>query len=171
MPKASSDPESKWVTQTRLSEILGRSKPLINIWRKTYDDFPGPHKETQRYNLDAVMAWLKAHPECQPNVKTASAAGRESLLCEQLEKKNKLLDLQIEEEEGELVKVDSVLAMFAKERAANVEAFKKRLLSEVPAESEGKQAREIAEILQEAFDKYLEDLNESIPKIVAEIEN
>jgi hypothetical protein len=56
--------------------------------------------------------------------------------------------------------------MLVRERTINQETFRKRLLSEIPAEAEGKRASAIATLLQEAYDEYLGDIERSIPRIV-----
>jgi hypothetical protein len=60
-----------------------------------------------------------------------------------------------------------VAEMLVRERTVNQETFRKRLLSEIPAEAEGKRAPVIAVLLQEAFDEFLDDIQKSIPRIVS----
>lgn len=153
------------VPQTKLSAIIGYSIKSINNWRQFFDDFPGPDQKTKLYNVAKVRQWLEDHPDVGEAGNKVSM-GREALMCENLEKRNKLLDKQIGEAELRLVEIDRVLAALAVERNANIQAFRKRLLSELPAELEGKTARELAAGLESAFNEYLSDVQSSIPRIV-----
>jgi hypothetical protein len=153
------------VHQTQLVQIIGYSVVTINKWRKYYDDFPDRSEKTGLYDVRKVKAWLEKHPEVgQAGIKVG--VRREDLMCENLEKRNAVLDKQLAEADHILVNIDRVMAAIAMERAISVESFRKRMLSELPSELEGKSAREISTGLNRAFTEFIEDVQAAIPRIV-----
>lgn len=156
----------EWVTQVDLSKSVGISVPTLAKYRKSYDDFPKPHHVTHRWNLQEMLEWIDQHPDIGSQNGSKTPRKREDLLCEQLAKRNALLDQQIAAGEGKYVDTTRLLAAFSTERAVLVAAFQKRILSEVPPEAEGKPAKEIAKLLQDTFDHFLKDVQNSIPSIL-----
>src|SRR6185369_17149784 len=108
-PKSMSRDDDSWVTWTRMCEKLGHPNSIMQIWRKNFPDFPVPHPETKRYEWVKVKAWKDTHPEIGKAVGGTITGKRADLMCEQLEKKNTLLDIQIQEKEGKLVSTDKML--------------------------------------------------------------
>lgn len=161
----SSDPTSKWMTATQISGIIGVSTVTFHKWKAKYSDFPDPDSETHRYNLDDIRAFMDDHPELgQPGQRVG--AKREDLMCENLDKRNQLLDQQIAEQEHRLVDGSSLLEIFMRERTIAREAFRKRILSEIPAEAEGKRAQQIHKLLSDAMEEYDRDIVAAIPIII-----
>jgi hypothetical protein len=158
--------EHGWLSVRASCSTLGISTFSFYDWRRKYRDFPGP-REDGRYSIDELQLWRDNHPEKGQGAGNKVTGRREDLMCENLEKRNQLLDRQIAEADGRLVSGEKVIELFVRERSILLESFRKRLLSELPAECEGKRAGEIAALLTEAFNEFLEGVQESVPRIVA----
>lgn len=154
------------LSQGKLSKVIGYSIISINKWRKEHDDFPGPDmKGDQMYDVRAVLKWLEDHPNVGRGGNRIEG-DREALMCANLEKRNALLDIDIEEANHRLVPIDKVLSIIKQERTANVMAFRRRILSEMPSELDGLSAREIGAKLEAAFNEFLKDVQDTIPSII-----
>jgi hypothetical protein len=160
-----SDKTSRWMTAMSLCQLIGVSTVSFYKWRAKHDDFPDQDPETHRYNIDEIRAWMDDHPEVGTPGQRVGAK-REDLMCENLEKRNKLLEQQIAESEHRLVDGSILLEMFIRERTIARETFRKRILSEIPAEAEGKRAQQIHKLLEAAMEEYDKDIVAAIPSII-----
>jgi hypothetical protein len=157
--------EHGWLSVPASCSTLGISTFSFYDWRRKHCDFPGP-REDGRYSIDELQCWRDNHPEKGQGAGNKVTGRREDLMCQNLEKRNALLDRQIAEADGRLVDGAKVVELFVRERTLNLEAFRKRVLSEIPAEAEGKPASKIAQLLKDAFDEYLDEAKRSIAAIV-----
>ena len=157
--------EHGWLSVRASCSTLGISTFSFYDWRRKHRDFPAP-REDGRYSIDELQHWRDNHPEKGQGAGNKVTGRREELMCENIEKRNALLDREIAEADGRLVDGAKVIEFFVRERTLNLEAFRKRVLSEIPAEAEGKRAQQIAQLLKDAFDEYLDQIRESVPDIV-----
>ena len=157
--------EHGWLSVRASCSTLGISTFSFYDWRRKHRDFPAP-REDGRYSIELLQDWMNAHPEKGQGAGNKVTGRREDLMCENLEKRNALLDRQIAEADGRLVDGNKVIEFMVRERTIALESFRKRLLSELPAECEGKRASTIAMLLREAFDEFLSDIENAIPRIV-----
>jgi hypothetical protein len=156
----------EFLPQTRISELFKISVVSLNKWRRTFDDFPEPDPNHQnRYEVLKVRQFLERHPDIGEAGNKVTGK-REELMCQNIEKRNALLDRQIARAENEQISAERVLAAFTAERTINVESFRRRMLSEIPAELEGKTARDISLLLTEAFNLFLKDIQDATPRIL-----
>jgi hypothetical protein len=145
---------------------LGISAFSFYEWRRKNRDFP-EQNEQRGYSLEEVRGWLDTHPEVGQGIGNKVTGRREHLMCDNLEKRNALLDRQLAEAERRLVNGDKVIETLTRERTIALESFRKRVLSEIPAEAEGKRAPAIAVLLREAFDEFLDDVAKAAPHIAS----
>jgi hypothetical protein len=164
-PPRANGAEHGWLSVRASCSTLGISTFSFYDWRRKYRDFPGP-REDGRYSIDELQRWRDDHPERGQGAGNKVTGRREDLMCQNLEKRNALLDRQIAEADGRLVRGDQVLEFFTRERTLALESVRKRLLSELPAECEGKRAPQIALLLREAFDEFLSDMENAAPRIL-----
>jgi hypothetical protein len=154
-----------WLSVRATCAAIGISTNAFYRWRQKYRDFPQPRADGL-YGLEDFRSWLDAHPDIGEGAGNKVTGRREELMCDNLAKRNALLDRQIAEADRRLIDGRKVAEMLVRERTINQETFRKRLLSEIPAEAEGKRASAIAALLQDAYDEYLDDIERSIPRIV-----
>jgi hypothetical protein len=158
--------ENGWLSVRASCSTLGISTFSFYDWRRKHRDFPAP-REDGRYSIAELQCWRDNHPEKGQGAGNKVTGLREDLMCQNLEKRNALLDRQIAEADGRLVNGQKVIELFVRERTILLESFRRRLLSELPAECEGKRAPKIAALLTEAFNEFLEEVQKSVARIVA----
>ena len=157
--------EHGWLSVRASCSTLGISTFSFYDWRRKYRDFPGP-REDGRYSIDELQLWRDNHPEKGQGAGNKVTGRREELMCENLEKRNQLLDRQIAESERRLVNADAVIELLTRERTLALESLRKRMLSELPAELAGKQPSKIAALLEEAIEEFLDDMKFGMQRIV-----
>lgn len=101
-----SDESPQLVTVKRLSELFGVATKTIGQWRR--DGREGvPEKVGAKEDLSAWRAWFSSNPSAGHS-DGKPRKDRESLLCEKLEIEIKLKLIELETEEGSLVRAATV---------------------------------------------------------------
>lgn len=124
-----------------LARILGFHFQTIRKWRRNFGDTPEKHKDGKK---EHVQSWrdfiaLKGLGE---TVKVAPKE-RELLMRENLEKKNKLLDIDIAKAEGKVRTVAEVKALMLSIASKQNSILRQKLENEFPGKLKGLNATEI----------------------------
>lgn len=96
----------------------------------------------------------------------ALSKDKEQLQCDQLVKKNALLDIDIEEARGRLVETEKVAELLMQYCSVAKSSLYKRFSGEMPGELAGKDERGVKVAIDKAVDSHLEDIRIHFAKII-----
>lgn len=96
----------------------------------------------------------------------ALSKDKEQLQCEQLAKRNALLDIDIEEARGRLVETEKVAELLMQYCSVVKSSLYKRFSGEMPGELAGKDEHGVKAVIDSAVDSHLEDIRVHFSKVI-----
>jgi hypothetical protein len=152
--------DGELVTTSRLADIFGINRKTIPEWRKEGKDVP--EKIKGREPLTAWRAWFAANPDAGYSDRKPRQ-DRESLMCENIELRNKILNIEYEVAEKKLIPIAQARESVRRIITATRGEFLK-LSNDLPPKLSGLSESKMKGIITSSLHRILESLSSELRK-------